>query len=103
MSRRRWEACDGLELLDGKLSRAVLRGLGGSNALPATRVARSLVGRVSMTAEQLAADRCHSGEAMNASLSAMCHQVLHLVVGAGGQDRGRSSARRHFPTSARLL
>jgi hypothetical protein len=45
-------------------------------------VVSSLVGRVPMTAEQLAADGCHSGEAMNASLSAMCHQVPHLVVGA---------------------
>ena len=38
MSKRNWEVCDVLERLDGKLSRAVLRGLGGSNARPATRL-----------------------------------------------------------------
>src|SRR6266436_2728539 len=32
------EVRDGLERLEGKLSRAVLRGLGGSNAHPATRL-----------------------------------------------------------------
>ena len=38
MSERRREVRDVLERLEGKLSRAVLRGLGGSNALPATRL-----------------------------------------------------------------
>jgi hypothetical protein len=37
MSSWGWEVRDWLERLEGKLSRAVLRGLGGSNALPATR------------------------------------------------------------------
>src|SRR5256885_13123934 len=37
MSYRSREVCDLLERLEGRLSRAVLRGLGGSNALPATR------------------------------------------------------------------
>jgi 5-methylcytosine-specific restriction endonuclease McrA len=38
MSYRRREVRDLLERLEGKPSRAVLRGLGGSNALPATRL-----------------------------------------------------------------
>ena len=37
-SEWRREACDVLERYDGRLSRAVLRGLGGSNARPATRL-----------------------------------------------------------------
>src|SRR6266581_3969162 len=42
MSYRSREVCDLLERLEGRLSRAVLRGLGGSNAHPATRLARIL-------------------------------------------------------------
>jgi 5-methylcytosine-specific restriction endonuclease McrA len=38
MSYRGREVRDLLERLEGRLSRAVLRGLGGSNALPATRL-----------------------------------------------------------------
>ena len=38
MSYRGREVLDLLERLEGRLSRAVLRGLGGSNALPATRL-----------------------------------------------------------------
>ena len=41
MSEWRREVRDVLERLDGRLSRAVLRGLGGSNACPATRVVGS--------------------------------------------------------------
>jgi hypothetical protein len=38
MSYRSREVRDLLERLEGRLSRAVLRGLGGSNAPPATRL-----------------------------------------------------------------
>ena len=42
MSYRGREVRDLLERLEGRLSRAVLRGLGGSNALPATRLFSSV-------------------------------------------------------------